>query len=219
MDIPSLDKDSDDYYLERPLLAFSNALGGFLTYVLIQAMNPANKITEGSKNSIEQDVMVQTWLEDVISLITPSVIRSFKYWVGSGLVFEDHVPLNVSASELFDKEGELFLKFLFERPYAIIEQRLISQLNQAFYKLFPNIHSKFEKIMCKLPKLIQRKEDHAEYMRYKIKQKTVCNHKYERLRNQNNILHCRKCHNTKKYFKFPRTNHEPRFDSSTSTYL
>jgi DNA-binding MarR family transcriptional regulator len=201
MDIPLLDRNSEDYFLEHALLTFSNGLGGFLTYVLIQAMNPANKLTEGSKNSVEQDVMVQTWLEDLISMIVPSLIRGFKYWIGSGLYFlGDDIPPNATPSELnklYDKEAQLFLKFLYNRPYATIDQRLIFQLNVAFHKLFPKLHSKLEKIMHELPKLTEQKKDHLKYLGYKNTQRETCSHKYEPVMYQNELFHCPKCHHTK----------------------
>ena len=51
--------------IEYALFEFSNKVGAIITYILIQAMNPLNKFSDNTKNPVEGDLNVETWIDDV----------------------------------------------------------------------------------------------------------------------------------------------------------
>ena len=51
--------------IENALFEFSNKVGAIITYILIQAMNPLNKFSDNTKNPVEGDLNVETWIDDV----------------------------------------------------------------------------------------------------------------------------------------------------------
>jgi predicted transcriptional regulator len=204
IDIPSPNTDSCRFSeLEHEVLKLSNMFGGFITYTLIQSMNPENKIAQSSGNALEKDIVVQAWLEDTISIFIQNILSRFKHRVFPHLEFIDAgIPPNASDSEIFDKACKGYLKFFHKRPFFTLDQRIISELINCFSNLYPNLGHDLEKTRSELPKLRAQEINHVRYIEERLRVQQTCKHKYERPMNQlydsDRFEHCRKCHKTRR---------------------
>jgi predicted transcriptional regulator len=189
--------------LEREVLKLSNMFGGFITYTLIQSMNPENKIAQSSSNALEKDIVVQAWLEDTISIFIQNILSRFKDRVFPHLESIDGgIPPNASDSEIFDKAAKDYLKFFHKRPFFTLDQRFISELINCFSNLYPNLGHNLERIRSELPNLLAQEVNHIRYVAEKAKLQKTCTHKYKRPLNESyddhRFEHCQKCHKTRR---------------------
>jgi predicted transcriptional regulator len=120
--------------LEDALFNFSNIIGGWITYILIQSMNPANKLTDYTKDITEKDLIMQSWIEDAISLIQPHLLFSFQYYIGPFL--ETFLRAN-KGKDIFNDQKSI--------------NEFVSELNDAFSNLYPNLSCELEKTRAELP--------------------------------------------------------------------
>jgi predicted transcriptional regulator len=190
--------------LQYALFDFSNKLGAIITYLLIQAMNPSNKIMGDTKNDEEKDLNVQRWLDDAMSPLLPALLPLFKGAISVHLESNYGDYFNDDGSVNLDKVGEDFLSFGYDRPLYTLKEEFISELMTAFSKSYPSITNELEKIRSQVPKVVAQKKSHWEYMSDCLKQQKLCKHDYKlpldkswSAKSNNKILHCRKCHKTK----------------------
>jgi predicted transcriptional regulator len=190
--------------LQYVLFMFSNKLGAIITYLLIQAMNPANKIMGDTKNDEEKDLNVQRWLDDAMSPLLPALLPLFKGAISVHLESHYGDYINEDGSVNLDKVGEDFLSFGYDRPLYTLKEEFISEVMAAFSKSYPSITNGLEKIRSQVPRVIAQQKSHWEYMSDCLKQQKLCKHNYElpldkswSAKSNNRILHCRKCHKTK----------------------
>jgi predicted transcriptional regulator len=190
IDIPSLNTNPTKFSeLEHEVLKLSNMFGGFITYILIQSMNPENKITEGSKNPIEKDIAVQAWLENIISIFMQNIVSRFEDRVFYHLEsIGCNIPPNPS-DEFFDKAVKLS------------DWQIVSELINCFSNLYPNLSRVLEKTRSELPKLVAREKKHIRFVAKKAKLQMTCTHEYKTIRKYSYDNHrferCRKCHKTR----------------------
>jgi hypothetical protein len=72
-------KSGEESGLEKALFEFSNKIGAFITYVLIQAMNPRNEdIIRSEEKDLDRDALVQEWTKNAILTIVPFLLGAFK---------------------------------------------------------------------------------------------------------------------------------------------
>ena len=199
--------------IENALFIFSNKVGAVITYLLIQSMNPLNRISSNTENSVERDLNVETWIDDVITTLRPALLQSIKEHVGphlEGLSQSVVVNSDGSINYDYDKSGA-FVEFLYGRPRYEISDTIISELMMAFSTLYPNLSKKFERIRSALPQLVAEEVEHWEYMENKFEHQKVCRHDYRTPTNiellkkyaddqikRGQIKHCWKCHKTKR---------------------
>jgi hypothetical protein len=69
---------TDEIDLERILFDFSNTIGGFVTFVLIQALNLSPGITERSEDFEEKGLLAQKWIADILSIMSEDLIYVFE---------------------------------------------------------------------------------------------------------------------------------------------
>ena len=72
---------TSDSELQRVLFEFSNMIGAFVLYILIQGLNPANNRIIESQKYVEQDQLVQEWVKTTLSEVIgdkADLLRSFK---------------------------------------------------------------------------------------------------------------------------------------------
>jgi len=168
-DTPDPNKDSGFSKLDYEILKVSNMLGGFITYTLIQSMNPENKITEYSRNIVEKDIAVQSWLEDTIDIVLENILFWFKELIYNHLeTLDDAIPINASDSDALKIAGDIYKTFFHKRPHLSLNENIISELTASFLKVYPNLGSTLEKIRSDLPKLLKEEINHIR-QRSKIK--------------------------------------------------
>jgi hypothetical protein len=193
--------------IENSLFVFSNKVGAIITYLLIQAMNPLNKISGHIKNSIERDLNVETWIDDVITMLRPALLQSIKEHVGPHLESLDRGDVNSDGLINYDHDKSVgaFVEYLYgSRPHYELSDTIISELMTVFSILYPNLSKRFEKIRSDLPQLVAEEVEHWEYMGEKLEHQKVCRHEYRTPTNKallekyadDQIKHCSKCHKT-----------------------
>ena len=197
--------------IENALFGFSNKVGATITYLLIQSMNPLNKISGNTKNSVERDLNVETWIDDVISSLRPALLPSIKEHVDRYLEGLNEGSTNSDGSINYKKAMLASAKSLFDRPRYELSNTIISELMMAFSALYPNLSKELERIRSVLPQLVAEEVEHWEYMGHKLERQKVCRHEYRTPTNKvlleeyallekydnDQIKHCRKCHKTK----------------------
>lgn len=117
----------DKIDLERVLIDFSNTIGGFITYLLIQSMNPANVFTEHSEDHEEKGILIRKWINDVLSDLSDEILDLFMM----------HTELHDSRS-----------------PRANYSQH--HDLILAFSDVYPGLYQELECILQKLPEEIKK---------------------------------------------------------------
>ena len=120
------------------LFMFSNKLGAIITYLIIQAMNPFNKIMGDTKNDEEKDLNVQRWIDDAMSSLRPALLPLFKDAISVHLESQ-YGNVNDDGSVTFDKAGLDFMSFGYDRPLYTLKEEFISELMAAFSKSYPSI--------------------------------------------------------------------------------
>jgi predicted transcriptional regulator len=198
--------DDDDYSeLENALFNFSNKFGGFITYILIEAMNPANSnnIIGNTKNTDEEnDLIVQSWIDDVISSMRPALLTCLKESVYPFLNSISEGCQNPDGTFNHERAFEFFINYNHKRPYYTLSDSIISELMRTYSKLYPNLSNILKKTISQLPRLVDRDIEQMEYTEQRFKQQEVCKHDYKPISNMKLLsipkyaytLHCRKCH-------------------------
>lgn len=167
---------SDEFELEDALFNFSNVVGGWITYILIQSMNPANKLADHIKDVTENNALIQSWIGDAFSLIQPYLLFNLNYCINNRLE-----TLYKRASGLKDEKSraKIFLNFLFDRKLFVLDDEIASELNDAFSNLYPNLSRELEKIRAELPMLVRREIDKMNSYAEKIRRQKLCKpHEY-----------------------------------------
>jgi predicted transcriptional regulator len=192
----------DEFELEDALFNFSNIVGGWITYMLIQSMNPANKLTNHTKDITEKNIIVQTWIEDAISLIQPYLLFSFNYYIN---LFLDTLYIRASSQKggVGDSKNinEVFLDFIFNRRLLVVDDEIASELNGAFSNLYPNLSCELEKTRAELPILVKHEIDEMNRSAEKIRRQKMCKpHEYilEDDYDEYRVFKCKRCEKRKR---------------------
>lgn len=191
--------------LERFLFEFSNRVGGYITYALIHAMNPANKIAGDTKDDVEKDFNVQSWIGDVMSMIQEYLLPIFKKTASNFFVRVNNWSEDEDEAENIAKCFDSWFNYNMRRPFYTLNEKIVNELTLAFSKLYPSLNYKLDKNRLELPKLVDQEVDRLMFNAEKSKQQEACKHNYKRITNErllrkqdHNIQHCTKCHKTKR---------------------
>ena len=95
------------------------------------------RITETSSNSIEKDIAVQAWLEDLMSIFMKDILYHFKGHVFHDLksldqIISEDLPPKASNRQIRDKNMSIAMEYYFQRPYFTLDQRIISEFEVKF---------------------------------------------------------------------------------------
>lgn len=199
--------NSNNGPFEYALFKFSNKIGAIITYLLIQSMDPSNKIIEEGKDDEEKDLNVKRWMDDAVSSFLPHLLPIFKELIVS--LFHNFKSL---YEDYYDSNGSLDLHggavrslgYAFKRPFYTLDHKFISELVTAFTNSYPSLASGLDKIKAQLPMDVAKQVSRWEYEAYRSQQQTICKHNYKKLTNlylpiksKHNLIHCSKCHKTK----------------------
>jgi predicted transcriptional regulator len=156
---PNFDEGSEP---EHGLFEFSNKIGAFVTYFLIQIMD-ANRTKLASNRST--DYILKEMLRKAVLTIIPYVMS----------VFKDSVYKSVGKYP-FNHEDKI--RHLEKRPRYIFEEDIIEELRRSFVHIYPLMSHELEKIDEKLSNELAAFKEHLKYMRKKWKEQEVCKHEY-----------------------------------------
>ena len=143
-----------DQKIENGLFEFSNKIGAVITYLLIQAMNPRNGIGGNTKNAVEKDLNIETWIDDVLSCLRPALLPCIKQNLGPFLESISNGCMNSDGSVNKIKDLEAFARYLVDRPYYELNYTIIIELMKTFSKIYPILSKELEKIRSFLPQLV-----------------------------------------------------------------
>jgi predicted transcriptional regulator len=156
---PKFDENSE---LEHALFEFSNKIGAFITYFLIQIM-------DAERNKLRSDGSTDLLLEEMARKAMLTIIPH------AMSVFKDSV---YKTSGKYPLAYEDKIKYLEKRPRYIFEKDIIKELRRSFIHIYPLIGYEFEKINERLSDELVSFKKHLEYMQKKWKQQEVCKHDY-----------------------------------------
>lgn len=188
-----------DLSLERIMLDFSNVVGAFITYILIQSMNQVNSIATHIQDAKEKDLVIQKWVAGVIAELQEYLLPVFRDYI------QLYVPIFIDSCEK-DGISKSIFKYKFQEPRYVFDDSTIADLTNAFSNVYPNLYYILEQIRKRWPKIVQKEQERNWYvsMSYEIKRK--CKHDFKNCRipiGQGLIptltqpgSHCRKCHLT-----------------------
>lgn len=169
--------EDERFDLEDALFSFSNIVGGWITYVLIQSMNPTNYLTDDVKDDVGMKLSVAAFIEDAISVVQRYLLLFFNYYVSKFLEtlhkevqgmkggFSTSNILKVFFGDIL-LEGKLF------------DEGSISELNDAFSKVYPNLSHELEKTRLEQPTLVKHETDRRKRLSEAIRKQENCKPHY-----------------------------------------
>lgn len=204
VDSPFFRNIEDEGSLDLTLFDFSNKVGAIITYILIQSMNPENKIIGNATNDEEKDLNIERWINDAISSLGYVLLPLFKERIRIPLTSLQDSLVDGNVSSICERAGLEFLADIRNRPQYILKQKWISELMGAFSNSYPNITRELEKISkSKLEQLAARELNHFEHVKRRHIQQNKCEHNYGPLPNKAIVAksknhnrryeHCCKC--------------------------
>jgi predicted transcriptional regulator len=195
--------------LQYALFKFSNKVGAIITYLLIQAMNPANRVTDGTKSNKEKDLDIQYWLDSATSSLRLFSLPIFQDTLGSCLhdfkyLIEDFTNKDGSFNQ--NKAGLYMLRFKYNEPSYILEEKMIHELMIELRKTYPSITAELERVRAMVPRAVANQLHDSQHKLFRSETQKKCAHRFEPVQNKTihiqsgiTIRHCKKCHKTKRY--------------------
>lgn len=186
--------DSDTLQLLQTLFELSNTVGGFILFVLIQAMNPSNKTLRVKGKS--EDEITESWTAEAISNIVHMLLPVFK------TIIEPHI-LKYLVTE--DDPYKGMLDYSWKEPFYQLPEQVIERLKIIFRVLYPILNQDLNNIFENVPKHIEAEKLYWEYQHIAKKRQVTCTHTIvkvhdydlygERMKNRY-VEHCQTCHKT-----------------------
>jgi predicted transcriptional regulator len=151
--------------IERTLFEFSNKIGAFITFTLIQAMSGDNKHLIFSKENVARDVLIEEWIKNAILPVIPALAWEF-------------TTAAYKSLGKFPKNYKSEVKFMSKRPRFLFSNNDARILAGAFTRIYPLISYELEKILNELPNATDSFKAQLEYIEQEIKEQQSCNHEF-----------------------------------------
>jgi hypothetical protein len=136
--------------------AFSTRLGAIMTYLLIQSMNISNNIIAGGNSKSEKDILVKKWVKDIFSHMAVDILESFRFSIQDLLVAEDKRETSLNI-DLKDLKEEVTIEDLSDViPAYTLGDKVISDLETAFFNSYPTLFPHLHKMQSELPQLTKK---------------------------------------------------------------
>jgi len=172
LDTPFLKHVESDTALQHALFKFSNKFGAIITYLLIQAMNPANNITYDTKSGEEKDLDIQYWLDSATSSLCLSLLPIFQDMLSRLLT-----DFKCLLKEFTNKDGRMdrdkmlvyTLQFMYRannQPFYILDEKMISELMAELRKTYPSITAKLERVRAMVPGAVAKQLHNSQFFLY-----------------------------------------------------
>ena len=166
-------KFTSDSELQRVLFEFSNMVGAFVLYILIQGLNPANSRIIESQKYIEQDQLVQEWVKTTLSEV-----------IGSNLLISFKESILPSLHSVFSNPKDPYtdvMNYLGIKPLFQLSESIIGELVQAYSRLYPVMFNALEEMRHELPLEVKKFEERLEHQHLRRQQQNLCRHEYNEL--------------------------------------
>jgi len=152
-------KFTEEDRIEHTLFEFSNKIGAFITFTLIQAMSLDNKNLIFSKENIARDELIQEWIKNAMLDVIPALAWEFRTKVYKSL---DKYPKNHNSK----------LTFLSKRPRLLFSKEDTRVLSGAFTRIYTLLSYELENILKELPNATDSFKAQLEYMEQKKQRAT-----------------------------------------------
>jgi predicted transcriptional regulator len=150
--------------LEHALFEFSNKIGAFVTYVLIQAMDP-DTYSNNLKSAQEQDRFVMEWVHKAVLRALPFIIWQFRDSIHKGI---NQYPRNYHEH----------VRYMDQAPKFIISREINDRLTGSFARIYPLITFEFQRIFQNLSSEIDGYKLQIEELKQKRKEQEKCEHQF-----------------------------------------
>ncbi|HEY7081094.1 MAG TPA: winged helix-turn-helix transcriptional regulator [Nitrososphaeraceae archaeon] len=147
-------KFTEEDRIEHTLFEFSNKIGAFITFTLIQAMSLDNKHLIFSNENIARDELIQEWIKIAMMDVIPALAWEFRIKVYKSL-------------DKFPKDHNSKLKFLSKRPRLLFSKEDSRVLSGAFTRIYTLLSYELENILKELPNATDSFKAQLEYMKQK----------------------------------------------------
>lgn len=190
---------------EKKLFEFSNNIGAIFTYLCLFAMNPENEIAKYGKNEQEKELLIMSWIQDMVSRFCLDWFKKFQ-----GII---PFCLKSMYGNVRDEMGENYEEILIhllnrdgvKRGNYIHDYKIINELQEIFKNVYPAIYEECESAkkdvgygLSEYEKRKYKSKNHSRYgnrhvvhkeqdilwyeritiyKKYKIKVATLCDHK------------------------------------------
>lgn len=150
--------------LEHSIFEFSNQIGAFITFILIQATNPENNHLITSKERVEKDELIQDWIKSVVSSIIPHLVGEFRD----------------SVYDAIGKyQGYYEYKKLMKRKSRYSLSRFDNaEAEKAFTRIYPLLGYELKKMITDLPGERKSFEGIIEKIEEKWEKQESCEHEF-----------------------------------------
>lgn len=194
----------ESFGLVQALFEFSNTIGAYILYVLIQAVNPKNRIVklEGKP----EDLIIESWLTESINGMIQMLLPAFKK------IIEPHILEFLIGSEKPEDRYRGLVEYNWVEPFFQVSPEVIDKLTKSYHVLYPFLYVDLVSLFDNLPQEIESERHLIEYQEISRKKQSACKHKTvagKSLLNKINdvdfygervgyryVQHCSRCHYT-----------------------
>jgi hypothetical protein len=150
--------------LEHCIFEFSNKVGSFITFVLIQALNPENKQIIKSEEHVENDTLIQEWIKGACLSIMPFLVSEFR-------------------DSLYKARGKYqsyneYLKRLKRKPELALSKYESNEVERAFARIYPLLNYELDKMIKELSLNTESLKQFIDEMEEKWKTHETCKHEF-----------------------------------------
>jgi predicted transcriptional regulator len=192
--------DSKLLGLLQTVFELSNTLGGYVLFILIQAMNPNNKVLR--TNGETDDEIIEAWSTESISNIVETLLPVFKEKI------RPHI-LKYLISK--DDPYSGLIEYNWKEPIYQLPEQVVNQLLTVFKVLYPLLYFDLDNIFSDVPKEIEAERLFWEYSYIAKKRQANCVHELHEVQDYDLygqrldmvfVMHCKRCHKTWNEMKY-----------------
>lgn len=136
------------------LFSFSKAVGDFITFLLIYAMNPDNTAIISNDSNLKRDKIVEELIRSALSSLTPKILFRLK-----------------SLMADFGYTSDKFTHSLGSNSFNIVSKN--------FSDMSPYLYKKLGEDLELLPHRLRHEKEYQEYLQLGRQKRHLCKHEYE----------------------------------------
>jgi hypothetical protein len=133
------------------LLEFSNRIGAFVTFCILETLNPDNKVIQSSTTQyVDRDTIAKIFIRNCISHLMVFLLIKYRDAINN--------VVGESAYSLQQEKSILLKKKLYpetedrQRQLFVLNQDVINKMLQEFAKIYPDIYKELDKEFKSLSK-------------------------------------------------------------------
>lgn len=136
------------------LFSFSRAIGDFVTFILIYAMNPDNIAIHSKDSNIKRDKIVEELIRSALSSLTPKILSRLKSLMAD-------------------------FGYISDRFTHSLDGNSFNTLSKEFGDVSPYLYKKLCEDLELLPTRLRHEKEYQEYLLLERQKRHRCKHEYE----------------------------------------